>query len=104
MQTYAFKMKLNPRMAKEYKHRHDYLWTELKVLLKEAGISNYCIHLDEETNILFAHLQRPTGHSMDDLPSHPLMKKWWRYMADIMETNPDSSPKVTELKTLFELK
>jgi len=104
MQTYAFKMKLEPGMAKEYKHRHDYIWTELAALLKEAGVSRYCIHLDEETNILFAHMQRPARHSMDELPSHPLMQKWWRHMADIMETNLDSSPKVTELETLFELK
>ena len=49
MEKYAFKMKLNPGMAAEYKRRHDAIWPELVALLKEAGISDYSIHLDAET-------------------------------------------------------
>ena len=27
-----------------------------------------------------------------NLPQQPIMKKWWEYMEDIMETNADNSP------------
>ncbi|TIW02253.1 MAG: L-rhamnose mutarotase, partial [Mesorhizobium sp.] len=38
MEKYAFRMKLNPGMRAEYKRRHDEIWPELVVLLREAGI------------------------------------------------------------------
>jgi len=102
-EKYAFKMRLNPGMEAEYKRRHDEIWPELVELLHEAGISDYSIHLDRETNTLFGVLTRPANHRMADLPHHPVMKKWWAHMADIMETNPDNSPVQSELVTLFHL-
>ena len=56
MQKYAFKMRLNPGCEEEYMKRHDDIWPELVGLLKDAGISDYSIHLDRETNILFGVL------------------------------------------------
>lgn len=92
MEKYAFRMRLNPGMAGEYKARHDAIWPELSELLKQAGVSDYSIHLDEETNLLFGVLWRRDDHAMADLPRHPVMQKWWAYMADIMETKPTTSP------------
>jgi L-rhamnose mutarotase len=102
-ERYAFRMKLNPGMEDEYKRRHDEIWPELAGLLREAGVSDYSIHLDRETNILFGVLTRPKNHGMAGLPDHPVMKRWWAYMADIMETNPDNSPMQTDLVTVFHL-
>ena len=102
-EKYAFKMKLNPGMEAEYKKRHDEIWPELVDLLRKAGVSDYSIHLDRETNILFGVLTRPRNHTMENLPDHPVMKKWWAHMADIMETNPDNSPVATDLVTVFHL-
>ncbi|MES2520228.1 MAG: L-rhamnose mutarotase, partial [Bacteroidota bacterium] len=34
-------------------------------------------------------------------PTLPIMKKWWAYMADIMDTNPDNSPVSTPLTCVF---
>ena len=53
MEKHAFKMMLNPGMAEEYKRRHDEIWPELVDLLHEAGVSDYSIFLDEDTNTLF---------------------------------------------------
>ncbi|WEX88143.1 L-rhamnose mutarotase [Sinorhizobium garamanticum] len=103
MEKYAFRMRLNPGMAAEYKARHDAIWPELVVLLKEAGISDYSIHFDEETNLLFGVLWRTDTHGMAELPSHPVMRKWWAYMADIMETHADNEPVAMPLKTVFHL-
>ena len=101
MQRHAFKMRLNPGMEAEYTRRHDEIWPELVDLLREAGISNYSIHLDRETNTLFGYLERRDDHTMDDLPNHPVMKKWWAYMGDIMATNPDGSPVAIPLAETF---
>ena len=101
MQRYAFRMFLNPGQEAEYKRRHDAIWPELSALLTAAGVSNYSIHLDRETNILFAYLERTDGHAMDDLPKHPVMRRWWDYMKDIMRCNPDGSPVAEPLAELF---
>ena len=103
METFAFRMQLNPGCRTEYIKRHDEIWPELVTLLKEAGISDYSIHLDAETNILFGVLKRLDGHSMDDLPHHPVMQKWWAHMADIMETHPDNEPVVAPLECVFHM-
>lgn len=96
-------MRLMPGREAEYRRRHDAIWPELAALLKEAGISDYSIHLDRETGHLFGVLWRTDDHRMDDLPSHPVMQRWWDHMADIMETNPDNSPVVVPLETVFHL-
>ena len=96
-------MRILPGCAAEYRRRHDEIWPDLAALLKDAGITDYSIHLDEDTGDLFAVLWRIAHHMMDDLPSHPVMKKWWAHMADIMETNDDNSPVVRPLTTVFHL-
>lgn len=103
-EKYAFTMKLNPGMRSEYIRRHDEIWPELVDLLRQAGVSDYSIHLDAETNILFGVLWREGDHGMDDLPRHPVMKRWWAHMADIMETKPDNEPVAVALETVFHMK
>ncbi|MCJ8508857.1 L-rhamnose mutarotase [Rhizobium lemnae] len=103
LEKHAFKMKLNPGMHAEYKKRHDEIWPELVELLHQAGVSDYSIYLDPETNILFGVLSRPKDHGMASLPEHPVMKRWWAHMADIMETNPDNSPVAVDLVPVFYL-
>jgi L-rhamnose mutarotase len=103
MQKYAFRMRLNPGCRDEYIRRHDAIWPELSALLKDAGISDYSIHLDAATDQLFGVLWRTDDHRMDDLPSHPVMQRWWAHMADIMETNPDNSPVAVPLETVFHM-
>lgn len=103
MEKYAFKMQLHPGQKAEYIRRHDAIWPALAALLKDAGISDYSIHLDEETNTLFGVLWRSDGHSMADLPNHPIMKKWWAHMADIMVTHPTDEPVATPLTLVFHL-
>ena len=104
MQRHAFKMFLNPGMNAEYKKRHDEIWPELVALLNASGISNYSIHLDQDTNTLFGYLERNDDHTMENLPKHPLMKKWWDYMKDIMLYNPDGTPMAISLDEVFFMK
>ncbi len=103
MQRVAFKMKLFKGFEDEYRKRHDEIWPELKSLLKSNGIQDYSIFLDEETNILFGCLIIENENKLDELPHYPVMKKWWAYMKDIMETNEDNSPISIPLKEVFYL-
>jgi L-rhamnose mutarotase len=103
MQRVGFKMKLFKGKEEEYKKRHDALWPELATLLKESDIQSYSIFLDETTNELFGYLQVEDSQQLNELPQHPVMKKWWAYMKDIMETNPDNSPVSISLKEIFYL-
>jgi L-rhamnose mutarotase len=98
----AFKMKLKPGFSEEYQKRHEEIWPELSALLKENGVSDYTIFLDEETNTLFA-VQQLSGQSSQDLGQNEIVQRWWSFMADIMDTNPDHSPVSTPLKNVFHL-
>ena len=102
-ERYAFKMFLNRGCAAEYRRRHDAIWPELAKLLRDAGIANYSIHLDEESSTLFAYLERRVDHAMDALPADPVMRRWWDHMKDIMRANPDGSPVVAPLVEMFHL-
>ncbi len=103
MKRIGFKMQLNKGTEAEYKKRHDELWPELKELLKSTGICEYSIFLDETTNSLFGVLKIDGTILLDNLPQHPVMQKWWLYMKDIMESNPDNSPVSIPLKEVFYL-
>jgi L-rhamnose mutarotase len=96
-------MFLNPGCADEYRRRHDGIWPELAALLSQAGVANYSIHLDADTSILFAYLERSEDHQMDDLPNHPIMRRWWDHMKDIMRVNADGSPVAAPLVEMFHL-
>ena len=103
MECKAFKMKLLPGFEKEYKKRHDEIWPELSKLLSERGIYDYSIFLDEETLSLFAVQKLKDDANVAHLTEEPILRKWWDYMADIMETNPDNSPVEKPLKEVFHM-
>src|SRR5678815_5291558 len=88
-ETIAFRMMLKPGFAAEYSRRHDEIWPELAAALRAAGVLDYRIFLDEETNHLFAVMRRRRDHTLEDLRGSALMRRWWAMMADIMETEPD---------------
>lgn len=102
-ERYVFRMRLNPGMQAEYTRRHDAIWPELVALLRDAGVSDYSIHLDPETDLLIGVLIRDDNHGMDALPDHPVMQKWWAHMADIMETNDTNAPVAVPLTRVFHM-
>lgn len=104
MEKIAFRMRLNPGALDEYRRRHDALWPELETLLRDAGIEDYSIHYDPETRALFGVLWRHEDHGMAQLPDHPVMQRWWAYMADLMDTHPDNRPIAVDLETVFHLR
>ena len=103
MKQIAFRMQLNAGQAEAYRHRHDEIWPELVTLLKQAGISDYSIFLDRSTHMLFAVLRRSPDHGMAELPEQEVMRRWWAFMADIMQTEPDGSPVTVPLLPMFHM-
>lgn len=99
----AFKMRLKPGCKEEYRKRHQAIWPELQQLLKDYGVSDYTIFLDEETNILFGVQQQSGNQSSQGLGTLPVVQRWWAFMADIMDTNPDQSPLTVPLEEMFHM-
>ncbi len=103
MKRNAFKMKLKPGFEEEYEKRHDELWPEMEKVLEDAGVSDYSIYLDEQTLTLFAFQKLSEDNTADLLPENPVVRKWWDYMSDIMEYNPDNTPVAVPLKEVFHM-
>ncbi len=101
MERVAFIMQLKEGCVEEYKRRHDAIWPELSRLIKSGGISDYSIFLEPKTLQLFAVQKKE--ESPLDLAKDPIMRKWWDYMADEMEVNPDNSPVCINLTEVFHL-
>ncbi len=99
----AFRMQLKAGNEAEYKRRHDAIWPELSEALTQAGISDYSIFLDESTGALFAFQKLSDDNTADTLPEQAIVKKWWAYMADLMETHPDNAPVCTPLHEVFHM-
>jgi L-rhamnose mutarotase len=100
---HAFTMQLRPGNEAEYRRRHDGIWPELSALLKGSGIEEYSIFLEEATGVLFGYLRIEDPAKLDLLPAQAIMQKWWEYMKDIMDSNPDHSPVTKPLKEVFYL-
>lgn len=101
MTRHAFKMRLKPGNEAEYQRRHDEIWPQLAQVLSEAGISDYSIFLDEETGSLFAVQKLAEGNTAGDLPRNEVVRRWWDFMSDLMEVNPDDSPVCKPLREVF---
>ena len=103
MKREAFKMFLKPGFEKEYEKRHAAIWPELKKMLSDGGGYDYSIYWDRDTNILFACQKTRGEESSQDMGTNPIVQKWWDYMADIMEVNPDNSPVTIPLPEVFHM-
>lgn len=99
----AFKMNLNEGCAAEYKKRHDEIYPDLVKALEDAGVYDYSIFLDEETNTLFAFQKLTDDNTAAKLPELDIVQKWWAMMSDIMEYNDDNTPVAIGLKEVFHM-
>lgn len=94
-------MKVFANCHAEYKKRHDEIWPEMVQMLKEHGAHHYSIYLDPTNNTLFAYLEIEDEERWNKSAQTQICQKWWDYMKDVMETNPDNSPIVVNLQEVF---
>ena len=99
----GFKMQLNPGLAAEYERRHNELWLEMVDMIHAHGGKNYSIFLDSDTNVLYGYIEIEDEELWKKSADTAINRKWWDFMADIMETNPDNSPVAQDLKLMFHL-
>ena len=99
----GFKMKLNPGRADEYARRHAALWPEMADMIRDFGGRNYSIFLDEETNVLYGYIELEDETRWSASADTAICRKWWDYMADIMDVNPDNSPVAIDFRPVFHL-
>ena len=99
----GFKMKLFEGCEAEYEKRHNLLWPEMKEMIHNYGGKNYTIFLDKETLTLFGYIEIESEEKWAESANTEICRKWWDYMADIMETNEDNSPVSIDLENVFHL-
>ena len=100
----AFKMKLSSGNIEEYRKRHDEIWPELADELRKAGVSDYSIYYDPETQTLFAFQKLTDDNTAGAMPRNPVVRKWWDYMNDgIMEYDEENEPVSIPLTEVFHM-
>lgn len=99
----AFVMSVHPDQHEEYERRHNPIWPELAQVLKDHGAHNYSIFLNKETNQLFAYVEIESEERWNSVAETDVCQRWWKSMAPLMPSNPDSSPVSTDLKEVFHL-
>jgi len=99
----GFLMSVNPNSHAEYERRHRPIWDELALVLKDHGVANYSIFLDESTSLLFGYAEIESDERWAAIAETDECRRWWAYMKEVMPTNADNSPVSTELNEVFHL-
>ena len=99
----AFLMSVNADAHDEYERRHNPIWRELELVLKNHGVSNYSIFLAPQTNQLFGYAEIESEELWTKIAETDECQKWWKFMSDLMPTNADDSPISVKLKEVFHL-
>lgn len=99
----VFAMNVYPDKATEYIRRHNPIWPELEQTLRDHGVSNYRIHLDHNTGMLFATAEIESEERWTAIADTDVCQRWWAYNAELMETNEDNSPIAVNLTQIFHL-
>ncbi|MCL5270281.1 MAG: L-rhamnose mutarotase [bacterium] len=97
----AFLMKIYPGQEAEYAKRHEEIWPDLRDELKSHGVHNYSIFRDGLN--LFAYAEIEDEARWNAIAQTAACKRWWAYMAPIMESNADKSPVSKDIPEVFHL-
>ncbi len=99
----AFRMSVNPGEHAEYERRHAPIWADLESVLKLHGVHNYSIFLDDRDGSLFGYVEIEDEDRWAAIATTEECRRWWRFMREVMPTNPDDSPVSVELREVFHL-
>ena len=96
-------MKLKPGKAREYRRRHNPIWPELHHDLKAAGISNYSIFCQEETDLLFAYMEVESEEKLKKLQTSAVFKRWRLEMKDLLAGGDEAAAGEEILSEVFHI-
>ena len=97
----GLRMRLLDGMADEYARRHAALWPEMARALRDHGVVDYSIHLDESDGSVFACVDVQDEAWWADIARTPACQRWWEFMAPLMEVEADRSPTSSPLRQVF---
>ena len=97
----AFRMSVDSDQCQEYERRHNPIWPELQEVLKAHGVHSYSIFLDPGDGGLFGYVEIEDEARWQAIAETAVCRKWWRYMSEIMPSNPDDSPRSVDLREVF---
>jgi L-rhamnose mutarotase len=95
----AWIMTLKPGCEAEYKRRHDAIWPDLEEAIRASGVTSFSIYRHGLT--LFAYQEYEPAPVLAE-PA-PVMWRWWREMAELMETEADFRPRRIPIEEVFHL-
>lgn len=98
----AFLMRVLPGREKEYAARHQPIWPELAAVLKQHGAHNYSIFQGPD-GLLFGYVEIEDEARWASIAQTEVCGRWWRFMGEIMPSNPDHSPVAQSLSEVFHL-
>jgi L-rhamnose mutarotase len=96
-------MTVNDGAHEEYERRHKPIWDDLRDVLRQHGVSNYSIFLDDKTNQLFGYAEIESEELWSKIAATDECKRWWAFMKDIMPVNANNSPVSRDLAEVFHL-
>jgi len=99
----AFRMSVHKGQEEEYARRHNPIWQELAATLAAHGVTSYSIFLDRQTGDLFAYVEVESEERWDAIAATEVCRRWWRYMRDVMPSQPDGEPLSGPLAEVFHL-
>jgi L-rhamnose mutarotase len=99
----AFRMSVNQGRQQEYEHRHNPIWRELEDTLRAFGVRSYSIFIDPATGDLFAYAEIESEAQWSAIAATDVCRRWWRYMRELMPSNPDDSPVSRDLREVFHI-
>lgn len=96
-------MSVNAGAEAEYARRHQPIWDDLAAVLKAHGAHHYSIFLDPATRQLFGYVEIEDEARWAAVAKTDACQRWWKFMGDIMPSNPDHSPVSRGLNEVFHL-
>jgi L-rhamnose mutarotase len=99
----AFVLSVNAGSEAEYARRHQPIWDDLAAVLRAHGGHNYSIFLHPETRQLFGYVEIESEERWAAVAQTEVCQRWWKFMSDIMPSNPDHSPVGQSLNEVFHL-
>jgi L-rhamnose mutarotase len=99
----CFSLVLPASSIGEYRARHANLWPELIEAIGEQGGSNYSIFALPDVDRVVGYLEVEDLERWNSGGESEITRLWWKHMAEIMPSNPDSSPIACPIAEVFHL-
>ena len=72
-------------------------------MIGAQGGRSYCIFLDHDTDTLVGYIEIENEDLWAASANTDVCRRWWDYMAPLMAVNPDNSPMIHGLESVFHL-